>query len=67
MEFSIVRWRIPAHCVVKVIMHRFFFDEALPNENRSGIGVIICNLGGRVLMMYCGTLSIEERRTNEDE
>lgn len=65
MEFSIVRWRIPAHCVVKVNMHGFFFDEALRNENRSGIGVIIRNPGGMVLMMYCGTLGIEERRTNE--
>lgn len=65
MEFPAVRWRMPAHGVVKVNVHGFFSDVPLANGNRSGIGVVIRNHRGRILVLYGGTLGIEERRTNE--
>lgn len=65
MEFLAIRWRMPAHGAVKVNVHGYFSEEALPNGNRSGIGVVIRNHREKLLRIYGGSLCIEERLTNE--
>lgn len=60
-----MRWRMPAYGAVKMNVHRFFSEEALPNDNRSGIGIVIRNHRGRLLRLYGGSLGIVERGINE--
>lgn len=60
-----MRWRMSTYGVVKVNVHGYFTEEALPNCNRSGIGAVIHNHRGKLLKLYGGSLGIEERRTNE--
>lgn len=60
-----MRWRMPAYGAVKVNVHGFFSEEALSNDNKSGIGIFIRNHRGRLLRLYGGSLGIAERRINE--
>lgn len=60
-----VLWRMPRDGFVKINVHACFFEEPLPNGNRSGIGYVFRDDHGRIVRMVAGTLGIQERKINE--
>lgn len=56
---------MPTYGGVKLNIHGFFSEDALPNRNHSGIGVIIRNYKGKIVRMYYGSLGIGDQRINE--
>lgn len=60
-----MRWTLPKIDYIKVNVHGIFFEEPLPNGNRSGIGILFRDDRGTIVRMYAGSLGIQERRLNE--
>ena len=59
------RWIMPRHGKVKINVHGIFFENPLPNGNRSGIGIVVRNGRGKILRMIAGSLEFVHRRLNE--
>lgn len=60
-----VRWLMPHNGRVKINVHGCFFENPLPNGNRSGIGLVVRNGKGKILRMIAGSLEFVNRRLNE--
>ncbi|XP_074374600.1 cytochrome P450 CYP72A219-like [Apium graveolens] len=59
------RWLIPTKRVVKCNVHSFFSQEALPNGQHSGIGVVFRDCLRVILHMTGGSLRFEDQGENE--
>lgn len=60
-----IRWTLPKYGYFKLNVHGSFYEEALSNGNKSGIGIIIRDDKDSIVHMYAGSLGIQERRLNE--
>ncbi|KAK1372963.1 hypothetical protein POM88_029156 [Heracleum sosnowskyi] len=60
-----IHWTLPKDDFIKINVHGVFFDEPLPNRNRSGIGIVFRYYRGAIVRMYAGSLGIQERRLDE--
>lgn len=58
-------WVFPAKGFVKVNVHAFTLPEAYPNDNDSGIGIVIRDHKGTIIVMVSGTIRNLTERTNE--
>ncbi|KAK1353770.1 hypothetical protein POM88_052135 [Heracleum sosnowskyi] len=65
MENVNVRWRMPPKGKVKINIHGLFHEEVSAMGSRSGIGVVVRNIRGKILSMMAGSLGIEDRQNNE--
>ncbi|KAL1811943.1 hypothetical protein ACET3Z_022008 [Daucus carota] len=58
-------WKFPAQGFIKVNVHAFTLDVALPNGNDSGIGIVLRDRKGTIIKMYYGTIRNLTMRANE--
>ncbi|KAL1817929.1 hypothetical protein ACET3Z_020503 [Daucus carota] len=58
-------WKFPAEGFIKVNVHAFTRDVALPNGNDSGIGIVLRDRKGTIIKMYYGTIRNLTTRANE--
>lgn len=59
------RWIMPKTEMIKVNVYTFFSEEAFPNGNHSGIGIVFRNSSGDIVGMIGGSLGFNNRRENE--
>lgn len=58
-------WSFPANGFIKINVHAFTLDHALPNGNDSGMGIVLRDDRGVIIRMYSGTIRNLTPRANE--
>lgn len=58
-------WKLPKKGTVKVNVHAVYYDKPLGNGNNSGLGVVVRNSKGQIMIMVSGSIQIMNKRVNE--
>ncbi|KAL1828825.1 hypothetical protein DCAR_0208086 [Daucus carota subsp. sativus] len=58
-------WKLPKKGWVKVNVHGVYYQTPLTNGTRSGVGVVVRNEDGDIIVMVSGTLNLLNERVND--
>ncbi|KAL1819308.1 hypothetical protein ACET3Z_014177 [Daucus carota] len=58
-------WELPKKGFVKVNVFGIYCNQQLPNGNMSGLGIVVRDSNGDILLMVSGSLKIINKRVNE--
>ncbi|KAL1820697.1 hypothetical protein ACET3Z_015566 [Daucus carota] len=58
-------WKLPKKGWVKVNVYGVYYEKPLGNGSRSGLGVVVRNENGDIIVMVSGTLNILNERVNQ--